>query len=205
MFRDFTLAVNKHYLPEPKVLKAIRDSCPHNLKKMQMSYDECRILSLCLKMIKAEKVLELGTLVGCSTAWIANALTGAQPIVVSVEKSTHHYKLAQANINRAGLQKLVRIINSDAISVLESYVGQELFDAIIIDAKKIEYSNYLKLAKLSLRSGGLIIADNTLMIDDALGEISAEITKFNHIVENDPDLVSIILPTTAGMTVILKQ
>lgn len=204
MFRNLKIEVSNYYLPEPKSLKEIRDSCPYNLQKMQMSYEECRLLSLCLRMIKAEKVLELGTLVGCSTGWIAHSLTGENPIVISVEKSTNNYNLAKDNIDRAGLASLITLINADAISILESYIGQEIFDAVIIDAKKVEYCRYLELAKLCLRSGGLIIADNSLMVDDCLGEIAVEMKKFNHIVENDPSLISSILPTIAGMTVILK-
>ena len=205
MFRDKKNCENSYYLPEPEPFRTIRESCPYNLKKMQMSYDECRILTVMLKMIKAEKVLELGTLVGCSTAWIAHSLCGNQPLVVSVEKSINHYNMAKANIEAAGLDKIVYLINSDAINVLESYVGQAQFDAIFIDAKKIEYGRYLSLAKNCVRSGGLIIADNTLMAEAELGEIATEIRKFNHMVENDPDLMSVILPTVAGMTVMIRR
>jgi predicted O-methyltransferase YrrM len=205
MFREPTVKVNQYYLPEPEHFKIIRDSCPYNLRKMQMSYEECRILSLYLKLIKAERVLELGTLVGCSTIWIADALTGDDPIVISVEKSIDHYNLAKANIAGTSFKNIINLINAEAISVLESYIGKKVFDAIIIDAKKIEYCRYLELAKQSIRSGGLIIADNSLMIDDSLGDIADEMRKFNHIVENDPELVSIILPTISGMTIILKR
>jgi len=205
MFREAKSQLDKHYLPERECFRVIRDSCPYTLQKMQMSYEECRILSIYLRLIKAEKVLELGSLVGCSTAWIADSLTGDNPIVISVEKSIHNYHLAKANIDKSRFAKIVHLINSDAISVLESYVGKEMFNAIIIDARKIEYCRYLELAKQCIKPGGLIIADNSLMVDDSLGEIAVEIKRFNHIVENDQELFSIILPTTSGMTVILKQ
>ena len=205
IFRNNLLPIDDFYLPEPSHIKAIRDSCPENLKKMQMSHGECRILSLLLQMIRAERVLELGTLVGCSTAWIAHSLCGDKPLVVSVEKSINNYSLAKANINSAGLNNIVQLVNGDAIEFLESCSGDRLFDAIFIDAKKVEYSIYLKLAKLSVRDFGLIIVDNTLMIDEKIPEISAEIRKFNALVENDSELVSVILPTIAGLTVIMKK
>lgn len=205
MFRDYKIAINNYYLPEPDYIKVIRDSCPNNLKKMQMSYEECRVMSFFLRMIKAEKVLELGTLVACSTAWIAHSLSGNQPQVISVEKSVSNYNLAKANLETAGLEKIVSLVNNDAISVLESYIDKPQFDAIFIDAKKVEYCQYLQLAKLCVRSGGLIITDNTLMIDEKIPEISAAIREFNSLVENDCDLISVILPTVTGMTIIMKK
>ncbi len=205
MFRDYKVAINNYYLPEPDYIKIIRDSCPGSLKKMQMSHEECRIMSFFLRMIRAERVLELGTLVGCSTAWIAHSLSGTQSQVVSVEKSVNNYNLASVNIEAAGLEKIVDLINNDAITVLESYMGKPQFDAVFIDAKKVEYCRYLELAKSCVRSGGLIIADNTLMINESIPEISTMIREFNLLVENDHDLISVILPTVAGMTIMIKK
>jgi caffeoyl-CoA O-methyltransferase len=204
-FRSDSIVSNEFYLPEPKYISAIRDSCPDHLKKMQMSYDECRILSLLLKMIMAENVLELGTLIGCSTAWIAHSLSGNNPKVISIEKSLNNYNIAKENIASARLNNIVELVNCDAIEFLEKYRSKRLFDAIFIDARKVDYSKYLKLAKQYVRAGGLIIADNTLMLYDVPQEIATEIRKFNVLVENDSELVSVILPTTSGMTVIMKK
>ena len=205
MFRDYKVEINNYYLPEPDYIKIIRNSCPDKLKKMQMSYEECRIMSFFLHMIRAEKVIELGTLVGCSTAWIAHSLLGNEPKVISVEKSINNYNIAKANIELAGLTNIVQLINSDAISFLESYIDKPKVDAIFIDAKKVEYCNYLNLAKSYVRSGGLIITDNTLMVDNSILEISTAMRAFNLLVENDPDLISVIIPTVAGMTIMLKK
>lgn len=195
----------RSYKDEPDHIRKIRQSCPDNLKKMQMSYDECRILSLLLKMIKAERVLELGTLVGCSTAWIANSLSGHNPKVVSIEKSQNNYQLAVDNIKSAGLDNIVELINCDALEALKSYIGKPLFDAVFIDAKKVEYKKYLDLTKQIVRPGGLIIADNTLMIENTSDAISNAIIGFNQSVEDDQELESAMLPTVAGMTVMIRK
>ncbi len=202
MYRD---NLDSHSPYEPEYIQKIRQSCPEKLKKMQMSYEECKILSFFLKLIDANKVLELGTLIGCSTAWIAHSLSGENSKVISVEKSLNNYKIAVDNMKSAGLNSVVELINGDAIEVLESYIGKTEFDAIFIDAKKIEYSSYLSLAKICVRSGGIIIADNTFMMDKTSPDISDAILNFNKSVENDLDLDSVLIPTTAGMTVMVRK
>ena len=69
-----------------------------------------------------------------------------------------------------------------------------IFDAIFIDAKKTEYPHYLREAKDRLSSGGLIIADNTLMIDyERIPEISDAINEFNNLIKSDKEFTSVII------------
>jgi predicted O-methyltransferase YrrM len=192
------------YSNEPQDIKVIRESCPEGLKRMQMHYNECRILSLCLKSIKANKVLELGTLVGCSTAWIAKSLSGDRPFVISIEKSLQHYEIAKKNIDQYILKERIQLVYGECLDFLKS--TEIIFDAIFIDAKKTEYPEYLREAKRCLRSGGLIIADNTLMIDyKQIPEISNAINEFNYLIENDTELTSALIPTRSGMTIAIKN
>lgn len=205
MFRDpdETSYLETLYGDEPHEIRKIRESCPKGLRKMQMSHSECRILSFFLKVIKANKVLELGTLVGCSTAWIATSLSGNSPLVVSVEKSLNNYNLAKKNLDGFYLKERIELLLDDAKEFLTTCKTQ--FDAIFIDAKKLEYKEYLPLSKKRLRSSGFLIADNTLMLDnDRMPELSKAIHDFNLIVEADPELNSIIIPTGAGMTIATK-
>ena len=119
MFRDTEDYIEVLYNDEPDEIKIIRESCPEGLKKMQMSYNECRILSVLLQSIKANKVLELGTLVGCSTAWIAQSLSGESPIVISVEKSIKHYEFAKNNINQFYLKDRIKLIYGECLDFLK--------------------------------------------------------------------------------------
>lgn len=203
MFRNSTdkTYLEQLYKPEPIHIKKIRESCPENLKKMQMSYPECRVLSFLLGVIKANKVLELGTLVGCSAAWIAESLSGDNPLVVTVEKSLDNYEIAKKNLST---NKRVKLVHGDALEFFWSCT--EMFDAIFIDAKKREYKAYLELSKKHLREGGMLIADNTLMIDyEAIPEISEAVHEFNSLIESDNDLTSVIIPTVSGLTVAIKR
>jgi predicted O-methyltransferase YrrM len=157
-----------------------------------------------LKSIRANKVLELGTLVGCSTAWIAQSLSGESPIVISVEKSIKHYEIAKNNINQFYLKDRIKLMYGECLDFLKS--TEMIFDAIFIDAKKTEYPHYLREAKDRLSSGGLIIADNTLMIDyERIPEISDAINEFNNLIKSDKEFTSVIIPTKSGMTVAIKN
>ncbi len=204
MFRDTEDYIEVLYNDEPDEIKIIRESCPEGLKKMQMSYNECRILSVLLQSIKANKVLELGTLVGCSTAWIAQSLSGESPIVISVEKSIKHYEFAKNNINQFYLKDRIKLIYGECLDFLKS--TEMIFDAIFIDAKKTEYPQYLREAKNRLNPGGLIIADNTLMVNhEQMPEISDAINEFNNLIKSDKEFTSVIIPTKSGMTVAIKN
>jgi predicted O-methyltransferase YrrM len=203
MFRDFGKKdyIESLYQSEPEHIKKIRESCPEKLRKMQMSFPECKILSFFLKIINANKVLELGTLVGCSATWIADSLFGDNPIVITVEKSLKNYEIAMRNLST---NTRIKLVHADALEFLKSC--PDVFDAIFIDAKKTEYKDYLKLAKSCLRDGGMLIIDNSLMIDyDTMPEISSAIHEFNTLIESDRDLTSVIIPTTSGFTVAIKN
>ena len=188
-------------------MRDIRLTCPIHLQKIQLSHSECRILKLFLRMINANKVLELGTLVGCSTAWIATSLVGDNPLVVSVEKSKLHYEIARRNMLKHKLDHMVELVDDDALSFLEKYsVGDDkLFDSIFIDAKKTDYPEYLKLSKKILRSGGLIIADNTAMVKSPNKDIANALRLFEQMLAEDTDLTSGFIPTISGMTVAIKR
>jgi predicted O-methyltransferase YrrM len=204
MFRDTEDYIEVLYNDEQDEMKIIRESCPEGLKKMQMSYNECRILSVLLQSIKANKVLELGTLVGCSTAWIAQSLSGESPIVISVEKSIKHYEIAKNNINQFYLKDRIKLIHGESLEFLKS--TEMIFDAVFIDAKKTEYPQYLREAKNRLNPGGLIIADNTLMVNhEQMPEISDAINEFNNLIKSDKEFTSVIIPTKSGMTVAIKN
>lgn len=189
------------YKSEPNHIREIRESCPENLKKMQMSHSECKLLSFLLKSINANRVLELGTLVGCSASWIAESLSGENSLVTTVEKSINNYEIAKRNLSG---DKRIKLVHEDALEFLKSC--NETFDAVFIDAKKVEYKAYLKAAKGLLREGGLLIADNTLMIDyEVIPEISKAVHEFNSLIELDHDLISVIIPTSSGLTVAIKR
>jgi caffeoyl-CoA O-methyltransferase len=122
-----------------------------------------KFLNLLAKLSKAKKILEVGTLAGYSTIWMAKALPGGGRLI-SLEIDPHHAEVARKNIHRAGLTAKVDVRVGKAIDLLPQLVkeGAGPFDMIFIDADKPPYTEYLEWSLKLSRSGTLIIADNVI-------------------------------------------
>ncbi|RFB75026.1 O-methyltransferase [Methylovirgula sp. 4M-Z18] len=118
-----------------------------------------KMLALFIKMAKASRVLEIGTLGGYSTIWMARALP-ADGRIVTIEAKEQHAKIAHANIARAGLADRVDIRVGAALDVLPSLEGP--FDLIFIDADKPNNPYYLQWALRLAKPGTVIVLDNVV-------------------------------------------
>jgi caffeoyl-CoA O-methyltransferase len=122
-----------------------------------------KFLYLLAKLVNAKKILELGTLAGYSTIWLAKAVpeTGR---VISLELDPHHADIARKNISRAGLLDKIEIRVGKAIELLPVLENENSgpFDMIFIDADKPPYTEYFEWSLKLSRPGTLIIADNVV-------------------------------------------
>ncbi len=111
----------------------------------------------------AKKVLELGTLGGYSTIWLARALP-KNGKVITIEVDKHHGEVAQKNIDNAGLSQKVNLKIGKALDILPQIIAEneEPFDMIFIDADKPPYTEYFDFALQLSRPGTLIICDNVI-------------------------------------------
>ena len=113
-------------------------------------------------MHNSKTVIEIGTLVGYSTIWIARALP-AGGRVISFERDEKVAAVARENISKSDVANRIEIIVGDAHEKLKDIKNRGPFDAMFIDAEKGGYCKYLDWAEKNIRSGGLILADNTFM------------------------------------------
>jgi predicted O-methyltransferase YrrM len=122
-----------------------------------------KLLHLLARGLGARKVLEIGTLGGYSTIWLARALP-SDGKVITLELEPEHAAIAKANIDRAGLSRRVEIRIGPAAETLAGLKseGAGPFDLIFIDADKTGYPDYLKCSLELSRPGTLIIADNVV-------------------------------------------
>lgn len=120
-------------------------------------------LHLLAKMISAKQILEIGTLGGYSTIWLARALPPMGRLI-SLEFSPAHAEIARDNIQRAGLSDRVEIRVGAALDSLSKIAQQALgpFDFIFIDADKPNNPHYLEWAVKLSRPGTLIVVDNVV-------------------------------------------
>lgn len=132
-----------------------------------------RLLNLLAKSMGASTVLELGTLGGYSTIWLARALP-SDGLLITIEADPRHADVAQANLDHAGVSDRVRIergTGSDIMPRLHAQ-GAGPFDLVFLDADKETLADYLGWALDLCRPGGLIIADNVVRGGKVIDETS---------------------------------
>jgi predicted O-methyltransferase YrrM len=120
-----------------------------------------KFLDLLVRISGARRILEIGTLGGYSTIWLARALPEGGRIV-TLESSAHHADVARENLRNAGVLDCVDLRVGRAIDTLPALVDDEPFDLIFIDADKQSLPEYLDWALKLSRVGTVIVADNVV-------------------------------------------
>jgi len=168
MSQDQWTAVDRYFtdrlLPNDPVLdEALRASAAAGLPAIQVSPAQGKLLEVLVRIQGARRILELGTLGGYSTIWLARALPAGGRLV-SLEAEPKHAEVARANLARAGLAEIVEIRLGRAVDTLPRLAaeGRGPFDLIFIDADKPGYPDYFTWALKLARRGSVIIADNVV-------------------------------------------
>jgi len=149
--------------PDDALEEAVRFSAAEGLPQIAVSPAQGRMLHLLARIHHAELILELGTLGGYSTIWLARALpAGGQ--VISLELNPHYAEVAAANLTRVGVEDRVDIRIGPALASLDELIAQEAgpFDLVFIDADKAGTPSYFQHALMLTRPGGVIVTDNVV-------------------------------------------
>jgi predicted O-methyltransferase YrrM len=152
----------QHILPADPVLDATQEAArAAGLPAISVSAAQGKFLYLLARIHGARRILEVGTLAGYSTIWMARALPpGGQ--LVTLEFDPKHAEIARANIARAGLAEMVDIRVGRAIDALPKMAGDPPFDLIFIDADKPSTIDYFNWALKLSRKGSVIVIDNVV-------------------------------------------
>jgi len=142
---------------------AVAESEKAGLPQIAVSPSQGKLLHLLAKMQGARRILEIGTLGGYSTIWLARALP-ARGRVVTLEGEKKHAEVARRNIARAGLNGKVEIRVGPALTTLAEMAGERkaAFDFIFIDADKENTTEYFQWGLRLSRSGSVIVVDNVI-------------------------------------------
>lgn len=166
--KDVWTAVDQYFeeklVPADEALEAaLKASREAGLPAIDVTPLQGRMLELLVRMTGARRVLEVGTLGGYSTIWLARAVA-EDGVVISLEIDAHHAEVARGNLRRAGLHGRVDVRVGPALEGLEAMVDgdAEPFDVIFIDADKPGYPEYLTWALKLARPGTVIVADNVV-------------------------------------------
>lgn len=174
------------------------------LPAIDVSPAQGKFLSLIARSIRARRVLEIGTLGGYSTSWLARAV-GEEGQIITLEFEPRHAEVARANLDRAGVGKRVEIrvgAALDSLPVLEQE-NPEPFDLVFVDADKVNNAEYVRWALRLTHPGSIIIVDNVVRqggianpdCADAAVRASREVIE---LVGAEPRLDSIVLQTVGS-------
>jgi len=205
--RDQWKAVD-HYLtdlftPADAALDAaLSGSAASGLPDIQVSAPQGKLLHLLARAIGAGRILEIGTLGGYSTIWLARALPEGGR-VITLEVNEKHAAVARANVERAGLANRVEVRLGAALDALPTLAGGDAFDFTFIDADKPNIPEYFDWAVRLARAGALIVVDNVVRdgaVIDAASRDSAVIgvRRFNEAVAADPRVSATTIQTVGG-------
>lgn len=140
---------------------AMNNNRTHGLPSIDVSAAHGKMLYLLAKMASARRVLEVGTLGGFSTIWLARALPAGGKIV-TLEIDPTHARVARENVDQAGVGERVDIRVGLAKDSLAEITDEAPFDFIFIDADKASNAHYVREAIRLSRSGTTIIIDNVV-------------------------------------------
>ena len=162
-----------------------------------------KLLGLLIRLTRAQRVLEMGTSMGYSTVWLAQALQSTGGKLVSIEYDAGLFEDTQRNVARAGLADVVELIKGDASVVIEQVHGP--FDMILQDSDKSLYSPLLERSIALTRKFGIIVADDALFKPRGIpAPFSDLMHDYNERVFADSRLYSTILPIGDGVTISVK-
>jgi len=149
--------------PDAVLDETLAANAAAGLPSIDVAPNQGKLLHLLVLAAGARKILEIGTLGGYSTTWLARALPEGGRLI-TLEFSAKHAEVARKNIARAGLDGVVTLRLGPALETLPQLVqeGEGPFDLIFIDADKPNLANYLTWAVRLARKGTLILVDNVI-------------------------------------------
>jgi predicted O-methyltransferase YrrM len=157
--------------------------------------ETAELLSVLVRATRARHLLELGTSIGYSTIWLADAAEAVGGTLVSVEIDPERSATARANLERAGLTAELRV--EDAADTLAGS-GDGAWDVIFLDAERPAYARYWPDVLRSLAPSGLVAVDNVISHADQVQELLA-------LIAAEPAVTSTRVPVGAGLQLAVKR
>jgi predicted O-methyltransferase YrrM len=179
---------------------ALRDTAEAGMPAIAVSPAQGKLLMLLAQSVGARRILEIGTLGGYSTIWLARGLADGGRLI-TLEADPQHAEVARRNIARAGLSDTVEVRLGRAIETLPGLDGP--FELIFIDADKPSYPEYLSWAVKLSRAGSLILADNVVrkgaVIDEGSSDANVQgVRRFNEAVAGEKRVNATVIQTVGS-------
>ena len=200
--------LDDHSMEESDLLKALDRETHQKVLQPRMlsgSY-QGRLLALLAKMIGPKKILEVGTYTGYATLCMAEGLTTGG----SIDTIDHNEELADMQrryFDQSPYGNQITQYLGEAKDILKTLAGP--YDLVFLDADKENYPHYFDLIIDKLETGGVILSDNVLwsgkVLEKAIDEATSALQEYNHKINTDVRVESVVLPVRDGLTITRKR
>jgi predicted O-methyltransferase YrrM len=184
--------------------RALETSAAAGLPAINVSPNHGKLLHILARLVNARAILEIGTLGGYSTIWMARALPPGGRLI-TLEFEPKHAELAKANIAHAGLSNVVDVRLGMALETLPGIAAENTgpFDLIFIDADKVSTADYFQWALKLARVGSLIVVDNVIRKGEVANATTDDpavkgMRRFVEMAAAEPRVIATAIQTVGG-------
>ena len=200
--------IDEHSMEESDLLKALDRETHQKVLQPRMlsgSY-QGRLLALLAKMIEPKKILEVGTYTGYATLCMAEGLaTGGS--IDTIDYNEELSDIQRRYFDQSPYRSQIVQHLGEAKDVIKTLTGP--YDLVFLDADKENYPHYFDLVIDKLETGGVILSDNVLwsgkVLEKATDEATSALQEYNHKINTDARVETIILPIRDGLTITRKR
>jgi predicted O-methyltransferase YrrM len=157
--------VTEHSIRDDKILQALRaETAKDDMARMQIAPEQGQFMALLVRLINAERIIEVGTFTGYSSLCMARALPDHGELICC-DVNEHWTAIAQRYWRAAGVADKIKLVLAPAMETLQRLIDEgrsEQFDMAFIDADKAHYDGYYELCLQLIRPNGIILLDNML-------------------------------------------
>jgi predicted O-methyltransferase YrrM len=190
--------------PDADLDHAVRESDAAGLPQISVTPNQGKLLYLLARLAKAKNILEIGTLGGYSSIWLARALPAGGKLI-TLEADPKHAQVARSNIAHAGLEDRVEVRLGLALEILPTLAASRTtpFDFIFIDADKPNIPAYFDWAVKLSRKESVIVVDNVVRDGAIIEEKSADpgvvgVRRLNNLLSDDRRVSATTIQTVGG-------
>lgn len=200
----------EHTSPETDVIRELNRHTHVNVLKPRMlsGHLQGRLLSMISKMIKPQRILEIGTYTGYSALCLAEGLQENGKLI-TIDVNYELEDLVNTYIEKAGFSDKIEMKIGNALDIIPTLDNS--FDIVFIDADKYNYANYYDLLIDKLPKGAVLIADNVLWSGKVLDPVKNKdkdtlaLIEFNKKIQEDDRVENVLMPIRDGLMIIRKK